>query len=228
MGGGNVAVGLREEGFDGELVLLGDEPEPPFGRPPLSKTYLRDEEELAGWMVKPADWYGRHDVELREASPVERIDPGGGRVVLTDGGEIRCDALCVATGCRPKVPHVPGVDLDGVFVLRTKADADAIKHAATAPDAVGRTVQLGTGVEISIGDLAKLLGEITGVVPRIETDPDRVRPAASEVERLVADPALARELLGWTPSVDLRAGLQRTVEWLRQSPSGDRAAEYVR
>ena len=67
-----------------------------------------------------------------------------------------------------------------------------------------------------------------GVVPRIETDPDRVRPAASEVERLVADPALARELLGWTPSVDLRAGLQRTVEWLRESPSGDRAAEYVR
>ena len=114
---------------------------------------------------------------------------------------------------------------DFTFVSDTVA---GFMLAATAPDAVGRTVQLGTGVEISIGDLAKLLGDITGVVPRIETDPDRVRPAASEVERLVADPALARELLGWTPTVDLRAGLQRTVEWLRQSPAGDRAAEYVR
>src|SRR5438874_6880406 len=109
MAGGNVAAGLREEGFDGELVMLGNEPEPPFGRPPLSKTYLRDEEDLSGWMVKPDDWYAQHDVDLREASRVERIDPGGARVVLTGGEDLRCDAVCVATGCRPKVPHVPGI-----------------------------------------------------------------------------------------------------------------------
>ena len=91
-----------------------------------------------------------------------------------------------------------------------------------------RTVQLGTGVEISIGDLAALLGQLTGTAARIETDPDRVRPAASEVERLVADPSLARELLDWTPAVDLRTGLRETVDWLRQNPTTGRAAEYVR
>lgn len=114
---------------------------------------------------------------------------------------------------------------DFTFVTDTVA---GFIRAATAPDAIGRTVQLGTGVEISIGDLAALLGEITGTAPRIETDPDRIRPAASEVERLVADPSLARELLGWTPTVALRAGLHETVEWLRRNQATDRAAEYVR
>jgi NAD dependent epimerase/dehydratase len=114
---------------------------------------------------------------------------------------------------------------DFTFVTDTVA---GFIRAAAAADVVGRTVQLGTGVEISIGDLAALLGEITGTPPRIETDPDRVRPAASEVERLVADPSLARDLLGWTPTVALRAGLEETVEWLRRSPATDRAAEYVR
>ena len=92
---------------------------------------------------------------------------------------------------------------------------------------VGRTVQLGTGVEIAIGDLASLIAEIADVPLRIEEDQTRVRPASSEVERLIADPTLARELLGWAPRVSLRDGLERTVAWLRERPLAERAAEYV-
>jgi NAD dependent epimerase/dehydratase len=100
--------------------------------------------------------------------------------------------------------------------------------AASAPAAIGRTVQLGTGTEISIGDLATLIAEIAGTPLRIEADAARVRPASSEVERLVADPSLARELLGWAPRIALRDGLKETLAWLRQSGLPARSAEYVR
>src|SRR5881227_4107231 len=72
--GGNAAVTLREEGWRGRIVLLGAEPGIPFGRPPLSKTYLRGEEDLGAWYVKPADWYGEHDVELRTGTIVLQVD----------------------------------------------------------------------------------------------------------------------------------------------------------
>ena len=61
--GGNAAAALREEGFSGRVVIISQEPGVPFGRPPLSKTYLRSEEELDGWYVRPANWYAKHDVE---------------------------------------------------------------------------------------------------------------------------------------------------------------------
>ena len=69
LAGGNAAVTLREEGFRGRVVLISREPEIPFGRPPLSKTYLRSEEDLSGWYVRPAEWYQANDVErLGEAA----------------------------------------------------------------------------------------------------------------------------------------------------------------
>jgi NAD dependent epimerase/dehydratase len=113
---------------------------------------------------------------------------------------------------------------DFTFVTDT---VDGFMRAATA-DAVGRTVQLGTGVEISIGDLAKLMAEIAGRELHIETDPARIRPAKSEVERLVADPAYAAAVLGWSPQVTLRAGLDRTIQWLREAGIAERATQYTR
>ena len=70
LAGGNAAATLREEGYDGRVVLIGREPGVPFGRPPLSKTYLRSEEDLDGWYVKPPGWYEEHDVERLAASVV--------------------------------------------------------------------------------------------------------------------------------------------------------------
>jgi 3-phenylpropionate/trans-cinnamate dioxygenase ferredoxin reductase component len=71
MAGGNAAVTLREEGFRDRVTVVGPEPGVPFGRPPLSKTYLRLEEDLASWYVKPASWYEEHDVD-RLTGPVSR------------------------------------------------------------------------------------------------------------------------------------------------------------
>ena len=68
LAGGNAAVTLRGEGFSGPVVLISREPGVPFGRPPLSKTYLRSEEDLDGWYVRPAGWYAEHQVELRSAA----------------------------------------------------------------------------------------------------------------------------------------------------------------
>ena len=72
--GGTAAATLREGGFSGPIVIINAEPGIPFGRPPLSKTYLRSEEDLSGWYVKPGDWYAAHDVELLADSTVTAID----------------------------------------------------------------------------------------------------------------------------------------------------------
>jgi len=75
MAGGNAAAAVREEGFPGPVVLITRDPGVPFGRPPLSKTYLRSEEDLDGWYVRPAGWYADHDVELRNGPSVVAVDP---------------------------------------------------------------------------------------------------------------------------------------------------------
>jgi 3-phenylpropionate/trans-cinnamate dioxygenase ferredoxin reductase component len=130
MAGGNAAVALREEGFGGRVLLLGDEPVPPYGRPPLSKTYLKGEEDLSGWLVRPADWYGAHDVELRAGPGVAGIDTAARRVALVSGESFAYSALLLATGARNRRLAVPGADLPGVHQLRTVAECDAIRRAA--------------------------------------------------------------------------------------------------
>jgi len=95
--------------------------------------------------------------------------------------------------------------------------------AAAAADGVeGATMQLGTGHDVSVGEIVELVGELLGRELAVELDEQRVRPALSEVERLVSSPARARELTGWEPRVDLRDGLARTVAWLEHS--GERLA----
>jgi dTDP-glucose 4,6-dehydratase len=99
--------------------------------------------------------------------------------------------------------------------------------AAAGADAVGRTVQLGTGHDVSVGELVELVGEVLGRELRVEQDPERVRPPASEVERLQSDPALAHELLGWRAEVELRDGLRRTIDWIAVNAARFRADQYV-
>jgi 3-phenylpropionate/trans-cinnamate dioxygenase ferredoxin reductase subunit len=133
LAGGNAAATLREEGFDGRLVLIGREPGVPFGRPPLSKTYLRSEEDLDGWYVKPAEWYDDHDVEHLYAS-VTTVDVGAHAVVLESGEQLVLDyqKLLIASGGRNRRLDIPGAELDGVHYLRTVAECDAIKQKAVA------------------------------------------------------------------------------------------------
>jgi 3-phenylpropionate/trans-cinnamate dioxygenase ferredoxin reductase component len=139
--GGVAARTLREEGYEGRVLLIGPEPGFPFGRPPLSKTYLRGEEDLSGWLVKPAAWYEQNGVELVRKTVVG-VDPPGRRVHLDDGEDISYATLLIATGGRNRRLQVPGADLPGVHQLRTVADCDAIKAAA---ERGGRAVIVGMG-----------------------------------------------------------------------------------
>ncbi|OGV74898.1 MAG: NAD-dependent dehydratase [Lentisphaerae bacterium RIFOXYB12_FULL_65_16] len=100
--------------------------------------------------------------------------------------------------------------------------------AGATPDVAGRTVNLGSGREISIGDLARLIARLLNKDITIECEAQRVRPEASEVERLLADNTLARTLLGWTPQVSLEDGLQRTIAWFQDHAATDRpGTDYV-
>src|SRR5215470_4121949 len=130
LAGGNAAAALREEGFPGPVVLISPEPGVPFGRPPLSKTYLRSEEDLGGWYVRPADWYADHDVELRGGATVAAIDPGAHTVTLDSGEELGYQKLLIATGGRNRLLEIPGADLPGIHYLRTVAECNAIKQEA--------------------------------------------------------------------------------------------------
>lgn len=164
LAGGNVAVGLREEGFDGEIIILGDEPGLPFGRPPLSKTYLRGQEDLDGWLVKPSDWYEKNSVDLRPDSRAIGLDPSGRRVLLEDG-EILCDSVCIATGCRPKIPDIQGTHLKGVLPLRNKVNADAIQALARPDGAKALIVGMSfIGSEVA-ASLRQLGTEVSAVFP---------------------------------------------------------------
>jgi 3-phenylpropionate/trans-cinnamate dioxygenase ferredoxin reductase component len=166
MAGGKAAETLREEGFDGRIVLLGAEPERPYERPPLSKDYLRGEAERGGvYLQEDAGWYEEHDVELRASATADSLDVGGRAVVLADGERVSYDALLLATGAEPKRPPIPGVDLDGVHVLRTFADSDTLRAVI---DAGGRLVVVGAGwIGCEVAASARQKGmEVALVEPR--------------------------------------------------------------
>jgi NAD dependent epimerase/dehydratase len=93
--------------------------------------------------------------------------------------------------------------------------------------AVGRAVNIGSGREIAIGALVEMLIEVTGASAHVAVDAARLRPAGSEVDRLLCDPALIRELTGWSPQVSLREGLKRTAGWLAEYPALEESTHYL-
>jgi 3-phenylpropionate/trans-cinnamate dioxygenase ferredoxin reductase component len=179
LAGGNAAATLRDEGFRGPVVLIGREPGIPFGRPPLSKTYLRSEEDLDGWYVRPAPWYEEHDVERLE-STVAAVDPAAHKVVLESGEEIEYQKILIATGGRNRRLDIPGAELPGIHQLRTVAECDAIKREAVADrhavvvgmsfigcEVTASLTQLGVRVTAAFPQrvpLERVLGEEVGAV----------------------------------------------------------------
>ena len=180
MCGGNAAVTLREEGYRERVVLVGEEPAAPFGRPPLSKTYLRGEEDWTAWAVKPPDWYEENNVE-RLHGRVESIDVQAREIVLEGSHQrVPFDRLLLATGGRNRSPPAEGSALPGVLGLRTVADCDAIKERAlpgrhavvVGMGFIGSEVaaslrRLGvsvTAVLSGVGPLAGVLGDQVGSV----------------------------------------------------------------
>lgn len=132
LAGAKAAETLRSEGFDGRVVLVGEEPVRPYERPPLSKEYLRGEKGFDDAAVHDGDYYEEHGIELRCADGATGLDVGGGEVVLASGERIAYDRLLLATGATPRRLSVPGAGLDGVLALRSVADADALRRVVRA------------------------------------------------------------------------------------------------
>jgi 3-phenylpropionate/trans-cinnamate dioxygenase ferredoxin reductase subunit len=154
--GGQTAISLRQAGYEGRIVMCGDEPVAPYQRPPLSKKYLSGELALARVFLRPEGFYAQNDIELRLGNGVRDVDPERRTVSLEDGETVAFTDLVIATGSRPRRLDVPGTDLGNIFYLRSLADADAIGNALVAGR---RLVVVGGGyIGLEIASTAKGLG----------------------------------------------------------------------
>jgi 3-phenylpropionate/trans-cinnamate dioxygenase ferredoxin reductase subunit len=165
--GATAAATLRGSGFDGRLIMIGDEPHLPYERPGLSKAYLRGEEPAEELFVRPPGWWDEQGIEIQLAATAQRVDPRDGTITFPDGGSVPFDAALVATGVRNRVLDVPGADLDGVLQLRRIADADAIRDRARG---ASRAVVVGMGfVGAEVAASLRQLGVEVTIVEIFET-----------------------------------------------------------
>jgi 3-phenylpropionate/trans-cinnamate dioxygenase ferredoxin reductase component len=142
LAGAIAAQTLREEGFDGRITLLGQEPNAPYERPPLSKDYLQGKADRDSIFVHAEPWYAEHGVDLSLGTAVTSLDPAARTVTTHAGAQLYYDKLLLATGSKPRRLEVPGADLDGVYDLRNVEDSERIKiHFGRAK----RVVIIGAG-----------------------------------------------------------------------------------
>ncbi|MFB6776642.1 NAD(P)/FAD-dependent oxidoreductase [Streptomyces sp. NPDC056352] len=132
LAGAKAAETLRAEGFSGRVILVGDERDHPYERPPLSKGYLAGKEARESVFVHETAWYAGADVELHLGTPVTALDRDARSVELGDGTVIHYDKLLLATGAEPRRLDIPGTDLAGVHHLRRLAHADRLKNVLSA------------------------------------------------------------------------------------------------
>ena len=140
--GQSAAATLREEGFDGRVVLVGAEPQLPYDRPPLSKNYLRGGMPFEKTLLRPPEFYRERQIETRLGTTVVRVDVEKRALQLDGGDRLEFDNVLIATGGRNRRFPIPGLDLPGVYDLRTVADADRIRDAIARG---GRAVVVGMG-----------------------------------------------------------------------------------
>jgi len=142
LAGAKAASELRDQGFDGNVVLIGEEPERPYERPPLSKESLRGEWDREKAFVHEPGFYDQHEIELLAGTAVTAIDPGARCVTLDGGRAVQFDRLLLTTGAEPRRIAIPGSELDGIRYLRTLADSEAIRERL---DAGGHVAVVGAG-----------------------------------------------------------------------------------
>ena len=183
LAGATAAQTLRDGGYEGSVVLVGEEPSRPYERPPLSKGYLLGNDERDTIFVHPQDWYAEHDVELRLGTTATSIDRDARQVRLSDGGTLPYDRLLLTTGSAPRLLDVPGADLDGVRYLRRVEDTDAIRDAfARKP----RVVVIGAGwIGLETAAAARQAGLDVTVVEMAELP--LLRVLGPEVAQVFAD-----------------------------------------
>jgi 3-phenylpropionate/trans-cinnamate dioxygenase ferredoxin reductase subunit len=209
LAGAKAAETLREEGFDGRVVLVGTEDERPYERPPLSKDYLRGEVGREKVYVHDEGFYADHDIELRLGRTVESLDTASKEVELDGGERLSYDRLLLTTGAEPRRLPVPGAELDGVLYLRSVQDSDALRERL---DRGGSVVVVGAGwigaevaasarqrgLDVTVLDplavpLERVLGAEVGAVYRdIHTDHGTRMQMQTGVEAFEGDGAVER------------------------------------
>jgi 3-phenylpropionate/trans-cinnamate dioxygenase ferredoxin reductase subunit len=162
--GAKAAETLRAEGFGGSVVLLGDERERPYERPPLSKGYLLGKDDKASIYVHEEAWYAANEVDLRLGVTATALDLSARQVVLADGGTVGYDRVLLATGAAPRRLSVPGADLEGVLYLRRVGDSERLQAALRTG---GQVVIVGAGwIGLEVAAAAREAGcEVTVVEP---------------------------------------------------------------
>jgi 3-phenylpropionate/trans-cinnamate dioxygenase ferredoxin reductase subunit len=160
--GAQAAYALREHGFVGRIVLVGDEGQAPYQRPPLSKNFLARELSVERLYLRPLSFYSSQDIELKLRARVERVDPQSSRILLHDGARIGYDKLLLATGSRPRVLQVPGSRGADIHYLRTVQDALRLR-AQIAP---GRRIAIVGGgyIGLEVAAIACAGGAVVSVL----------------------------------------------------------------
>jgi 3-phenylpropionate/trans-cinnamate dioxygenase ferredoxin reductase subunit len=164
--GGTAAALLRQYGHEGPIVLAGEEPAPPYQRPPLSKAWLKGEADLEALLLRPEAFYAEHGIELRLGVTATAIDAGAKTVAFADGTVEPYDALILATGSTARKLNLPGADRPDLLELRTLADAETLK-AVLGPGR--RLAVVGGGyVGLEAAASARALGAEAVVIERMD------------------------------------------------------------
>ncbi len=170
--GAKAAETLRQEGFDGRVVLVGAESERPYERPPLSKDYLRGEVGREKVYVHDEGFYADHDIELRPGRAAARLDTSAREVELDGGERLRYDRLLITTGAEPRRLSAPGADLEGIHYLRSVQDSDALRERL---DRGGAVVIVGAGwIGAEVAASARQRGLDVTVIEPLEVPLERV------------------------------------------------------
>jgi len=209
LAGAKAAEALRQEGFDGRVVLVGAEHERPYERPPLSKDYLRGEVGRQKVYVHDEGFYVEHEIELRLGRTATGLDTTTRELQLDDGERLRYDRLLLATGAEPRRLSIPGAELDGVLYLRSVEDSDVLRErldrggavAVVGAGWIGSEVAASArqrGLEVTVIDpasvpLERVMGAEVGAIYRdIHTDHGTRMLMRTSVEAFEGDKALER------------------------------------
>ena len=166
LAGAKAAEMLRAEGFDGRVVLIGEEAERPYERPMLSKEYLRGDKPAAKLYVHDEGFYADNDIELLTGTRVASLEPGAHEITLADGSRMPYSRLLLSTGATPRRLPLPGAEMAGVCYLRAMADSDALRAAIKA---ASRVVVIGAGwIGSEVAASARQMGaEVAMVAPEV-------------------------------------------------------------
>jgi 3-phenylpropionate/trans-cinnamate dioxygenase ferredoxin reductase subunit len=211
LAGAKAAETLREEGFDGWLVLIGAERERPYERPPLSKDYLRSESPREKVYVHPEAFYREHDIELITGTSVTALDPDRSLITLDDTRKLGYDRLLLTTGATPRRLSIPGAELDGIYYLRALSDCDALRERL---DAKAKVAVIGAGW---IG------AECAASAAQLGAEVTVIAPASVPLERV-----LGAEVGSFYRDVHLDHGVELLLGTGVERFEGDRAVRRVR